>query len=239
MNILLDYGNSMQKMQVMQGQEVVDTICKPCLQIEDIQVYERMGAHHVILSAVVEVPKAITDYLHAHFHVVTMDACTRVPIVNRYAESGLGTDRLAAAVAANNMFPHQAVLVIQMGTCITVDFVNACGEYMGGSIAPGMRMRLKALHAFSARLPQVEPFEPAMFTGNTTRTSIMAGVYYGIADECRGIIARYREQYGDVKIILSGGDAKMFKNSIKNDIFAFPNIVMYGLNVILNYNVEN
>lgn len=239
MNILLDYGNSMQKMQIMQGQVVVDTICKPCLQIEDIQVYERKGAQHVILSAVVEVPESMMNYLRTHFHVVIMDAHTRVPIVNRYAEAGLGTDRLAAAVAANNMFPHQAVLVIQMGTCITADFVNADGEYMGGSIAPGMYMRLKALHAFSAHLPQVEPFVPEELIGNTTRSSIMTGVYYGIVDECKGIIARYREQYGDVKIILSGGDAKMFKNSIKNDIFAFSNIVMYGLNVILNYNVEN
>lgn len=239
MNILLDFGNSMQKMQIMQQDTVVENICQPRIHISDIQAYEQQGAKNVILSSVVAVDQELEKYLQTHFRYIRMSTNTPIPIQNKYKEPSLGTDRLAVAVAAHRLFPQHPVLVIQMGTCITADFVTAKGEYLGGSIAPGLQMRIKALHSFSAFLPQVECSEPQAFIGNTTASCIMTGVYYGIIDECNGLIARYKEHYEDIKIILTGGDAKMFKNSIKNEIFAFSNLVMSGLNIILNYNADN
>lgn len=239
MNILLDFGNSMQKMQIIHRDTVVCDICRPQISISDIQTYERQGAKNAILSSVVPVEEELEQYLQTHFHFIRMTTNTPIPIQNKYKEPSLGTDRLAIAVAAHHLYPHHPVLAIQMGTCITADFVNNRGEYLGGSIAPGLQMRLSALHAYSAFLPQISGFEPQNWIGDTTSSCIMSGVYYGIIDECNGLIARYKEHYEDIKIILSGGDAKMFKNSIKNEIFAFSNLVMTGLNIILNYNVNN
>ena len=68
------------------------------------------------------------------------------------------------------------------------------------AIAPGLQMRIKALHSFSAFLPQVECSEPQAFIGNTTASCIMTGVYYGIIDECNGLIARYKEHYEDITV---------------------------------------
>jgi len=85
-----------------------------------------------------------------------------LPITLKYeTPETLGTDRLAAALAATVFFPGENTLVINAGTCLTTDFVTDKSEYIGGSIAPGLRMRLRAMHHFTGRLPLIEFSEGA------------------------------------------------------------------------------
>jgi len=98
-------------------------------------------------------------------------------------------------------------------------------------------IRFKAVHTFTARLPLVNPMEQPDLIGNSTETSIQSGVIYGLIGEIEGIIARYRMQYPDLKVILCGGDARFFENKLKDSIFASPDLVLIGLNSVLIHNV--
>ena len=164
---------------------------------------------------------------------------TSLPICIKYkTPETLGLDRIANAVAANALFPNENVLSIQAGTCLVMDFVTKDAEYLGGSIAPDLEMRFSALHHFTKRLPLVKKQKINYFIGKTTEESIRSGVLNGIADEINGAIERYREQFGELKIILTGGNKNDLENSIKSTIFAAPNLVLNGLHKILTFNAK-
>lgn len=124
------------------------------------------------------------------------------------------------------------------GTCLVTDFVNDKGEYLGGSISPGVRMRFQALSQFTAHLPLIEPENIDFFIGENTKNSILAGVMNGIVQEINGIIRQYSRHYSQLKVILSGGDAELLQNSIKKRIFAAQNPVLLGLHKILRLNAS-
>ena len=293
MNLVFDFGNTTQKMAAMLSGEVVDMVKKTKIEIKDIERFlEKYNPEQAILSSVVNERAEVADFLEKRIFLLKFSHKTPIPIQNEYKTPiSLGTDRLACAVAAASLFPKTAVLVLQMGTCITSDFITEAGVYKGGSISPGLEMRLNALHHFSAKLPLVScntsdkgacplvktveqavrlrslpekqrrlsglvlsgaevaevslPFGEGWggvqknFIGTTTEESILTGIIYGIADETNGLIARYRNAFPALKIILTGGDAKLFENKIKNAIFVNDHLVLVGLNIILNYNVEN
>lgn len=161
-----------------------------------------------------------------------------VTIMYRPPES-LGKDRLAAVCGAVRLYPDQDMLIIGIGTCITYDFVNAKSCYLGGSISPGLDMRLKAMHAFTARLPLVESRLDVGLTAKDTVASLQSGAVWGIQSELAGIIGLYLSKYPDIQVILCGGGAKFYKNRLKKTIFALPNLVTLGLNGILILNVQN
>jgi type III pantothenate kinase len=151
----------------------------------------------------------------------------------------LGLDRIANAVGAAALYPAQNVLSIQVGTCLVCDVVNEKGEYLGGSISPGIKMRFEALNYNTKKLPLLrEPYAPSYFLGTDTYSSIGSGVINGICFEIEGFIAHYQAHYAPLVVILTGGDALFLQNSIKNTIFAAPNVVLTGLNEIIKYNVD-
>jgi type III pantothenate kinase len=157
--------------------------------------------------------------------------------VNKYdSPETLGKDRLAAAVAGNHLFPNQNVLVIDAGTCIKYDFINAQAEYLGGAISPGLQMRFNALHIFTEKLPLIELTVFKTLIGKNTTDSLLSGVINGTLSEIDGIIDQYREIYPEIQIVLSGGDAEYLVGKLKKGIFAVSNIVLQGLKIILDYN---
>ena len=241
MNLVFDFGNTMQKMAVLSSGNVVDIVRKTKIETQDIEIFlTKYNPAQAILSSVVNEAAEITDFLKKRISLLSFSHKTAIPIQNDYrTPDTLGSDRLACAVAAAAMFPNLPVLVLQMGTCITSDFVTEDGIYKGGSISPGLEMRLNALHRFSAKLPLAAYKNIDFFIGTSTEESILTGIIHGIEDECNGITARYAKAYPSLKIILTGGDAKLFENKIKNGIFAVEHLVLVGLNTILNYNVEN
>jgi type III pantothenate kinase len=241
MNLVIDYGNTLRKIALYDHQTMV--YFKALNDLDDriladlLPDIEQISA--AILSSVADYPHDLRDFLARSFDFIELTEHTPVPVINMYKTPGtLGKDRLASVVAVQDRFPRQDILVIDAGTCITFDFINARREYKGGSISPGIRMRFNALHTFTAHLPLIdnERRNPRLM-GGSTRDSILSGVLNGAVAEVNGIIDQYRMEYPDIKIILSGGDANYFDKRLKNNIFAIPNIVLEGLNLILTYNL--
>jgi type III pantothenate kinase len=164
-----------------------------------------------------------------------------IPLKNQYqSASTLGSDRLAASVGAYNLYPNQNVLVIDAGTCIKYNFTNVNNEYIGGAISPGLQMRFKALHQLTSKLPLVAAdLSYVELIGTNTQNSILSGVLNGMVAEVDGIIDQYKLQFPDLICVLTGGDSECLAKRLKNSIFAHQNLVLKGLNDILNYTLEN
>ncbi|RMG23737.1 MAG: type III pantothenate kinase [Bacteroidetes bacterium] len=163
---------------------------------------------------------------------------TPLPISSAYqTPESLGIDRLVAVVAAKAHYPSQPVLVIDAGTALTFDVATAAGRYLGGSIAPGIRMRFRALHTFTAKLPLIEEIDAFSLIGNSTRSCILSGVLGGIVAEVEAICGQYQARFGhELKIGLTGGDMEFFENHLKSVTFADANLNLNGIYHILKHN---
>jgi type III pantothenate kinase len=236
MNLIIDAGNTRVKMAVFQQGEMLrqtrlDTLSKAAIQ-EFIQGFE---VNAVIFSSVAVEEPLINTFLNEFECFVKLNHETPLSIKNLYSSpETLGTDRIACAVGAHALFPKSAVLSVDAGTCIKFDMVNEKGEYLGGSISPGLQMRISSLHNFTARLPLLPLSMPEHFIGSTTEESILSGVVRGAIAEVDGLIDLYRASFNNLKVVLSGGDMAYFEKSLKNRIFAAPNLLMQGLNQILD-----
>jgi len=238
--LVIDLGNSRAKVAVYLHDEltVVHTIDDPTPE----KVYQ-LGLHKLpiaagIICSVADNP-ALYTALFLELTWIILDNQTPLPIKNNYqTPETLGKDRLAAVTGAYQLYPGQNVLVIDAGTAVTYDFINHKGEYAGGSISPGLTMRFRALHTFTTRLPLLHAEEISYLTGCNTRESILSGVMNGLRIEIDGIIDQYSILWPSFQVILTGGDAKYFEKILKNSIFASPNLVITGLKLILDYNLE-
>ncbi len=199
-------------------------------------ILSRMPFEKAILSSVTEVENDLMDALQKAGPLTMLTHETPIPIRNRYqTPETLGKDRLAAAVGARALFPGGNVLSIDAGTCITYDFVTASGDYLGGGISPGIRMRFRAMNTFTDKLPLIEPDDFERTIGRTTRESLLSGVINGVIQEIRGITGLYISEFGEIRVVLTGGDQEFLHNKLKINIFAAPNLVLLGLNEILDY----
>lgn len=241
MYLAIDIGNTRQKAAVFSSEgEQLAVVSEQLLPTATIsQLIEQYKVTHSILSSVGVERTDIRQLLAERTLLTDFTHSTPLPtIIDYQTPQTLGLDRIASAVAAHSFFPHENVLAIQAGTCLVTDFVTADGHYLGGSISPGLDMRLAALHHFTQRLPKVERQPVSKLTGTTTEESILNGVTYGIVDEINGIIERYQQQYETIKVVFTGGNKDDLQNSIKFPIFAASNIVLYGLYKILIFNAK-
>ncbi len=241
MYLTIDIGNTSSKAMLFDKDNIKWTRSYKKISLKDVRsIFLMHEVDACILSSVVMTPKGILTFLRSKEGFILLEAKTKGPVKNRYkTPETLGSDRLASVTGAAKLFPKKNILVIDAGTCIKYDFIKSTKEYIGGSISPGLRMRFKALHNFTGRLPLIEPGKTKQLIGINTRDSILTGVQLGILNEMNGFIQQYKKQFGTVKVILSGGDASIFAKHIKNSIFAAPNLIHIGLHEILIYNVEH
>jgi type III pantothenate kinase len=141
----------------------------------------------------------------------------------------IGADRLALSAAAVRFYPGKNNLVVALGSCITYNFINQYHAFIGGSISPGMEMRLKAMHAFTAKLPLLQKEWNFPIIGYDTKTNMLSGVIAGITYEIDGFIDEYARKYGNFNAVLTGGDTCYFAGQLKNKIFADPYFLFKGL----------
>lgn len=174
------------------------------------------------------------------FDFLFMSSLISVPISNGYKTPfSLGLDRLAAAVGGWDLSGGGPVLVIDIGTCITFEFVDELGRYKGGAISPGLGMRARAMNQQTAKLPLVQVQDrPVDRVGEDTIGCLRSGIWFGVEYEIIGQIAAFRLEYPKIKVFVCGGDAESFVSLAKGHIFVVPNLVLVGLNCILNHNVE-
>lgn len=238
MNLVIDLGNTYHKVAVVENGEIIELQRYQILVSNHLdEISNRFSLEKAIISSVVENDSEIRDWLKKNLPFVEMNAFLKFPFAIDYERrETLGTDRIAASVGGRSRFPQGNLLVIQAGSCITFDFVDANDAYRGGSISPGILMRLKALNHYTGKLPEVDFEIIDSFVGNSTKKSILAGVTCGIASEIDGMIQRYTEKYENLTVILTGGAINYFDKWLKNSNFANPNLVIEGLNTILNIN---
>jgi type III pantothenate kinase len=193
----------------------------------------------VIISSVKKIPSFITTLFLPYipfFHVLSYKSLLPFKIEYDTPET-LGPDRIAAVAGAFNLFPESEVLVIDAGTALTFDFLSA-DIYKGGNISPGLTMRFKALNKYTDRLPLVSPAQSFTFPGRNTNDAIMAGVITGVTYEINEYIRTFENKHTDFNIILTGGDSEYLKDKIDYHITYMPDIVIDGLNYILEYNAK-
>ncbi len=241
MKLVLDFGNTLQKIAIFEGNQILAMHAYKRITLKELQkIIVNYPIKSAILSSVIDYSETIKTFLKEKFHFIEFTDNTPIPVLNKYATlQSLGKDRLAAAIAGNHIFPGENVLIIIAGTCITYEFINKSSEYLGGAISPGISIRFKALHTFTGKLPLVEKKSKVSIIGNTTESSILSGVINGAFHEVEGVMSKYTDNYKKLKIILSGGDMKYFDKILKNSIFAVSNIVLIGLNIILDFNAKN
>lgn len=247
MNLVADIGNSYTKLAVFDNDVLIEKrsyknedsreISEEIIKLK--QLYPQLT--NFILSSVKKEDKKLRNVIRDSFqNYIFFNEETPVPIKNLYkTPKTLGKDRLAGIIASGNIFPKTNVLVFDAGTALTVDFINDKSEYLGGSIAPGLKMRFKALNTFTDKLPEISVDDEFNSNfGSTTEEAIRSGVQNGILYEVEGYINKFSEKNSNLKVTFTGGDTFFFERRLKKQIFAEPNLVLIGLNIILKYNAK-
>jgi type III pantothenate kinase len=259
MNLCIDQGNSRTKVALFDDGKLIKAIIYKTFHAADIErLFSLYTITDSIISSVVNIEPAVVNILHRNSkHFVLFDHYTPLPITNTYhSPETLGQDRLAAAIGAVFLCPHENLLIIDAGSAITYDFVSENNEYIGGNIAPGVKMRLTILNRMTKKLPlvEVEDNELIPLFGKTTRDAIAAGVVRGIAFEVKGYIRTLSERCKHFTVFLTGGNAPYILNNCRfgksstddpsepNEKRVIPafrlekNLVLIGLNQILEFN---
>ncbi|MCU0415729.1 MAG: type III pantothenate kinase [Cytophagaceae bacterium] len=234
-NLVIDEGNTRIKVGIFKEGSIVDSIvCSTSEELEQIALSHPIL--HVIRSSVREQPIVKNNFRIAG-NWLEVSNVGSFPIQLPY--SGIGTDRIASACAAHSLYPNHPVLILDCGTCLTHGVVNRAA-FLGGSIRPGLQMRFKALEQYTCKLPLVElPFDSyPNRTGTTTIENIQSGVFWGMVDEINELIHYYHTIYSNLIVLITGGDAPHFEKSIKETIFAQPDLNLIGLHSLIVYNVS-
>lgn len=244
LHLVVDIGNSFSKVAIFQDTKILKL---DYLQDPDLSFFEEILCSYNIKRAIVSSVKSDSLYLENFLRAKGCD-CKQfntnldVGITLQYrTPETLGLDRFAAVIGAKALFPDDNCLVIDAGTCVTYDLIDADSNYLGGNIAPGIKMRFQAMHNFTGKLPLLDPdFNLTNQFGDDTFSAMQVGVLSGITHESVGFSSYYSQLYPDLKILLCGGDVKFFDRQLKNSIFADrvqtePYLVLIGLNHVLHH----
>lgn len=241
MNLIIDVGNTRIKAAVFESNRLIEMLVFTEEELLDKVAFflSKYVITDGILSSVKVLSRDLLSVLQKKTPFIVLDATTKVPFVNKYkTKDTLGVDRIAVVSNAAKKFSKENVLIIDAGTCITYDYVNASNEYFGGAISPGIEMRYKALNYYTSKLPLLEKKETNFMIGGTTKESMHSGVVTGVVGEISFMIDQYKKENQYLTVVLTGGDTYFLAKQLKSSIFANPNFVLEGLNTILIHNKE-
>lgn len=151
----------------------------------------------------------------------------------------VGADRVVSAVAALEKYGGPCV-VVDFGTATTFDALSAQGEYLGGAIAPGVRISAEALYTKTAKLPRIEIVRPERAIGRTTVTSMQSGLYYGYIGLVSSLIQRFLDELGgEAAVVATGGFASLIHREVSSIGHYEPDLVLEGLRILYERNRKN
>lgn len=238
-NLTIDQGNSAAKTAVWDGPDLVDQEVVEELTDEFLgRLVTTYRPERALCCSVTGNGSRITGCLRKLGVDARALSCdSPMPIAIGYdTPRTLGHDRIAAAVGAWSMFPGQTTLVVDVGSAATYDVVSDKGVFLGGNIAPGIGMRLRALRSFTARLPEVNGYGPTPLFGTDTVTAMRSGAVRGVAAE----ISYYHSLLPpDTHVVLTGGWSRRLVEFLDFEVTVEPCLVTKGLLSILLYNEHN
>jgi type III pantothenate kinase len=239
--LCLDFGNTRLKAAIFDNDVFREELSLPDDSTDTIgQILKNYQPVRSILSSVIhhnyEFEKILSN--KTVFHKLSHQ--TRLPFTTPVSKpETIGTDRLALIAAAVRFFPGRNNLIIGLGSCITYNFVNQYHQFLGGAISPGMDMRFRSMHDYTAKLPLVNEVPMAAgipLIGYDTKTNLQSGVIIGMCCEIDGIINKYAETYSNFNVLLTGGNSAYFASQLKNKIFADSYFLFKGLYALSELN---
>jgi type III pantothenate kinase len=235
MRLVLDAGNSSIKYGLFHNHELIESgIIKKNQSITSTINKETLLKVEIIASCKVTDELYIKDLPNVkHIHI---NKDSNFPFnINYTTPETLGIDRIVACSV--NHVNAESLLVIDCGTCVTYDYISSSGNYEGGAISPGIKLRFHAMSNFTDQLPLITRFNKNPKTiGNSTESCMKSGVINGLAYEMDGFISNYFLLDNQLKVFLTGGDAIFFVEALKSSIFAQQNLVLKGLDFLIDLN---
>lgn len=241
MNLCIDVGNTRLKYLIYDQDKEVWFTTSIDFDIEVlITIFKDHFIENVIISSTRIIDESWLEFIQSRAKSYNLaDNNIKIPITLNYeTPETLGKDRIAAASGAASLFPNEFSVVINAGTCITSDVINEKATFLGGNISPGIKMRLKAMHAFTDKLPLVEMQYNNQLFGTSTVKALQNGAIHGAIYEVESFLQTVISKEEKVNILITGGDANIFVKHLKFKIFAVPNLVLLGLNTILRFNAD-
>ena len=243
MNLIIDIGNTSIKLAVFNQKNQMMSLLK----VDSKNIFEKLQAliqkftlNYAMISKVGNPIPELNDFLKTNqISVWELSPKLKLPFDMAYqSPDTIGADRLGLAAGAVLKQSHRNQLIIDAGTCVTYDFIDQNNIYRGGAISPGLNLRYKSLHSYTAALPLLHPSEKQVdLIGSDTVSSIQSGVIRGLAQEIEGFIVKYNLNFKPLTVYLTGGDEKLLDRYIKNKIFVSSKfLLLEGLNFILNLN---
>ncbi|NVO11366.1 MAG: type III pantothenate kinase [Bacteroidales bacterium] len=241
MNLVVDIGNSLTKVAIIEGESIINVDKYEILSTDVIdKTVSKYAPSRAIISNVGKIDKEISSHLKNIIPTIEFTSLTKIPItINYKTPQTLGLDRIALAVGANYLYPSTNLLVIGCGTAITYDLVDSKSMYYGGAISPGIVLRFKSLNQHTANLPLLEQVDKFELIGSSTSECIESGVLNGVIGEVDYFIDSFKTKFPSLKVLVTGGDANFFVNKLKNSIFVVQNLVIIGLNRIIEFNAKH
>ena len=237
--LCFDFGNTRLKCAVFNNTEIKEVITLDDDSVTSVEnIINQEKPARAILSSVINHNPEIETLLAEKTNFHKLSDKSKLPFTTPVGKpETIGADRLALVAAAVYFYPKQHNLIIGLGSCITYNFVNTFHEFLGGAISPGLNMRFKAMHQFTAKLPLEKPDSNFPLVGYDTKTNLQSGAILGMAKEMDGIIDEYALRYGNFNVHLTGGDMSFFVPLLKNKIFANPHLIFNGLYALSETNV--
>jgi len=236
--LCFDFGNTRLKAAFFREDVMAEEIYLPDDQASTIEsTIWQFRPDKTILSSVINHSAVVEEILTAasRFHKLSIQ--TKLNFTSPVGKpETIGADRLALMAAAVHFFPGKNNLIIGLGSCITYNFVNQYAQFLGGGISPGMDMRFKSMHDYTAKLPLVQADWNFPLIGYDTKTNLQSGVIMGMVCEIDGIIEKYSNKYGNFNVVLTGGNSAYFASQLKNRIFADANFLFKGLYALSELN---
>ena len=240
MQLIIDIGNSMIKSYVFESDQIVESDIDSIGNWYSFLKKILISYPQIQIAIISDVKKSFSDELNKLFSQINVIYCSadlKLPFQTLYKPKiQLGADRIALLASCCLHYPNKDVLIVDLGSCITYDWIDSKGIHQGGSISPGFRMRYKSMNDYSGALPLLDFKRPNNLVENSTKMAMHSGVYFGILNEIEGIIRSHHNKIDNLTVILTGGDAERLPKSFKNSIFAHSNFLAKGLNYILVIN---
>lgn len=239
MNLIFDIGNTRAKVALFDGGRMGDCGTFPSSAVAEMEAYvDTLCRHYPVQRAIASVvgeepdwnrilPQSLQTRLHR------LSSASNLPFAIDYGTpETLGSDRLAVVCGARTRYPEGALTVVDAGSCITIECVDAENVYRGGAILPGLRMKLRAMHEHTAKLPLLELRPDIPVTGRSTEECMLSGVVNATVFELEGFV----NAMGARRVLLTGGDAQLLGSRMNAPVEICPTLLLEGLNELLKNN---